>query len=59
MGLGLSLMLDLFLSRRPIEALKERWFSVFHANLSEKEFDYFVFGVIGVFGFLTLLAAFS
>jgi hypothetical protein len=58
MGLGLSLMLDLFLSRRPVEMLKERWFSVFHANLSEKEFDYFVFGVIGVFGLLTLLAAF-
>ncbi len=55
-GLGLSLMMDLFLSRRPIESLKERWFSVFHANLTEQEFDYFVFACLGVFAVLTILA---
>lgn len=56
MGLGLSLMLDLFLSRRPIEMLKERWFSVFHANLTEQEFDYFVYACLGVFAVLSILA---
>ncbi|MEP7166872.1 MAG: hypothetical protein ABI758_02760 [Candidatus Woesebacteria bacterium] len=57
MGLGLSLMMDLFLYRHPLELLKERWFSVFHANLTEPEFDYFVYGAIGVFGILTVLSA--
>lgn len=55
LGLGLSLVFDLWLSRRPIEYLKERWFSVFHANLSDKEFDYFVFGSLGIYGILVLL----
>ncbi len=58
LGLGLSLVLDLLLSRKPVEYLKARWFSVFHANLSEKEFDYFVWVSAGVFVILTILSAF-
>jgi hypothetical protein len=57
-GLGFSLMADLVLSRRPIEHLKDRWFSVFRANLSEKEFDYFIAIMTGAYALLTVIAIF-
>jgi hypothetical protein len=57
-GLGLSLVLDIFLSRNP-EILRERWFSVFRTNLSDRELSYFVWAVIAIFGLLTLFSAFS
>lgn len=56
LGIGLCLVLDLFLSRTPASYLRQRWFSVFRTNLSDRELQYFVWGVVGVFGVLTLLS---
>lgn len=56
MGLGFSLVGDIFFSRNPI-TLRERWFSVFRTNLSDGELRYFVWITIASFGVLTLLAA--
>lgn len=57
-GLGFSLVADLVMSRRPIEHLKDRWFSVFHANLSDKEFDYFIAIMTGAYILITIVAVF-
>lgn len=57
LGLGLSLVLDIVISRNPT-VLRARWFSIFHTRLNDKELEYFVWTVVVGFGLLTFLAAF-
>lgn len=58
LGLGFSLVADIFFSRAP-GILRERWFSVFRTNLTDGELQYFVAIVIGAFALLSVFAAFA
>lgn len=54
LGLGLFLMIDLFLSKEPA-TLKRRWFSTFKTGFTDQELSYFVWGNIAVFAVFSLL----
>lgn len=54
LGLGLFLMIDLYLSREPAD-LKRRWFSTFKTGFTDQELNYFVWGNIAVFAVFSLL----
>lgn len=54
LGLGLFLMIDLYLSREPA-TLKRRWFSTFKTGFTDQELNYFVYGCIAVFAMFSLL----
>ncbi|MBP9700648.1 hypothetical protein KBD71_05205 [Candidatus Woesebacteria bacterium] len=54
LGLGLFLMIDLFLSREPA-TLKQRWFSTFKTGFTDQELHFFVWGNIAVFAVFSLL----
>lgn len=57
LGLGLSLVADLFFYRKNASLLRERWFSVFRTNLTDSELSLFVRISTVVFGILTVVAA--
>lgn len=56
LGLGFSLISDIYISRAPV-SLRDRWFSVFKTNLSDVELRYFTWIIIAVFGVISLIAA--
>lgn len=58
LGLGLSLVLDLWISKNPSSYLRQRWFSVFKTNLNDQELSFFVFGVVVIFSLFTIIALF-
>lgn len=54
LGLGLFLMIDLFLSREPA-ILKRRWFATFRTGFTDHELSYFVWVNIAVFSIFSVL----
>ncbi|HSW89605.1 MAG TPA: hypothetical protein VLH19_01905 [Patescibacteria group bacterium] len=56
LGLGLSLVTDLYISKTSLAGLRSRWFSLFPVNLSDSELVIFVWLVCGVFSVLSLIA---
>ncbi len=56
LGMGLRLMIDLFMSNKDKAVLQQRWFSAFPAKLSHTELNIFVYGSIGIWVLLTILA---
>ena|SRR5258708_7431599 len=59
LGMGLALVSDLFVSNRDKLVLKTRWFSAFHAKLSNTELDIFVYGSLAGFILLSILSLVS
>lgn len=55
LGVGLSLITDLLLHRKPKGELRSRWFRLFPTNLTDQELDIFVIVCVIGFGLISLL----
>jgi len=56
LGMGLAFVEDLFVSNRDKLVLKTRWFSAFHAKLTDTELDVFVYAALAGFILLSILS---